>query len=291
MLSRRLEVKYVVDRTTRTALARDLACLMRPDGHAGAEGAYLVRSLYLDTPDFMNYQEKLAGLGARHKLRVRAYGDDPREADFLRLEVKSRVASFIRKIAVDIPTEKYADVEPAIRRRILPPEWLRDDPDVPQEFFRLQRQYNMEPKVLLQYRRQAFERREIGRIRVNFDDELVATRNLDLLGPLQGARRILQYGHAIFEVKVDGSLPSWMHMLIAKYNLQNQAVSKYCFAVRSEARLSCNPRADLVMDIEPGEGGFQGRGRGPEILRERYRVDGAAGRSSPLVGAAQGESS
>jgi SPX domain protein involved in polyphosphate accumulation len=238
LLFKRQEIKYLIDRTTRTALTRDIAAIMRADAHAGQEGGYLVRSLYLDTADYMAYHEKLAGMAVRHKLRVRAYGEDPSEAALVRLEVKSRYLSFIHKITVDVPRDNYDEVDFAIRRRTLPPEHLMTDANVSKEFFRLQRQYNMEPKVIVQYRRQAFERKEIGRVRVSFDDELVATRDLDLMGPLRGGRRVLQPGHAIFEIKVDDAMPSWLYTLIAKYNLQNQAISKYCYAVRSEARFS-----------------------------------------------------
>lgn len=238
LLFRRLELKYLVDRTTRTALARDLAAFMRPDAHAGPEGAYLVRSLYLDTPDYLAYHDKLAGVAVRHKLRVRAYGDEPSQTPHVRLEVKSRYLSFIHKITVDVPPQDYDEIALAIQRRKLPPARLLNGGNGSLEFFRLLRQYNMEPKVIVQYRRHALERVEVNRIRVNFDDELLATRSLDLQGPLRGARRLLQYGHAVFEIKADDFLPRWMHTLIAKYNLQNQAISKYCYAVRSEGRLS-----------------------------------------------------
>jgi SPX domain protein involved in polyphosphate accumulation len=236
-MARRLELKYLVDRTTRTALELDLRRLMRPDCHAGQDGAYRVRSLYLDTPDFLCYRQKLAGMGARHKLRLRAYGDDPSASELVRLEVKSRKASFIHKTVLDVPREDYPSLYESIVRKTMPEGWL-ESAETPKEFFRLQRQYNMEPKVLLQYRRTAFERREISRCRANLDDEIVCTRNLDLLGPMAGARRVLQYGHAVFEIKVDDFMPFWMHALIVKYDLQAQAFSKYCYAVRSECRLS-----------------------------------------------------
>jgi hypothetical protein len=243
LLFRRQEIKYMIDRTTRTALARDLAAFMRPDAHAG-EGGYLVRSLYFDTPEYMAYHEKLAGMAVRHKLRIRAYGDDPSQAALIRLEVKSRHLSFINKIAVDIARADYGPVAHALQRRILPPAGLMNDNKVSKEFFRLQRQYNMEPKVIVQYRRQAFERREGSRVRVSFDSELIATRNLDLLGPLAGGRRLLRPDHSIFEIKLDDFMPYWMHTLIAKYDLQNQAISKYCYAVRSEARFSAIGRPE-----------------------------------------------
>lgn len=243
ILFRRREIKYLIDRTTRTALTRDLQAFMRPDAHANSADGYIVRSLYFDTTDYMAYHEKLAGTAARHKLRIRAYGEDPRQAAITRLEVKSRFLSFIHKITVDIPVTQYPLLEPAILGKTLPPNDLLDNSDISKEFFRIQRQYNMVPKVLLQYRRQAFERAELKRVRVNFDDQLVASRNLALLDPLVAPRSLLKYGTSIFEIKVDGDMPFWLHQLISKYNLQDQAFSKFTNAIRSEARFSTFHRA------------------------------------------------
>jgi hypothetical protein len=242
---RRLEAKYFVDRRLRTALGRDLRALMRPDAHAGGDGSYLVRSLYLDTSEYRAYHEKLQGLAIRHKLRARVYGD-PARATSVRLEVKSRVLSHIHKIAVDVPREEYAGVESALFRRCAPPAaWLEANPAA-REFFRIQRQWNMEPKILIEYRREALERRELGRTRVNFDLDLRATRDLALLGELRAARPVLGCGRSIFEIKVEGRIPFWLHMLIGKYSLQNEAISKYCHAVRSECLLSSSSRADEI---------------------------------------------
>jgi SPX domain protein involved in polyphosphate accumulation len=234
----RLEVKYLVNRTTRTALARDLKALMRPDSHADSDGMYRVRSLYFDTPDYMAYGQKIAGLATRHKLRIRAYGEDPSQTPHVRLEVKSRHLSYIYKVVVDVAQQDYRDIECAFRQRQMPQPELWNGDDMATEFMRLKHQYNFEPKILLQYRRLAFERREIDRVRVNFDDELIATRDLALLGSMSGARSLLRYGQSIFEIKVDGALPYWLHQLISKYDLQNQAFSKFCYAVQSEARNS-----------------------------------------------------
>lgn len=245
LLFNRLEVKYWVDRTTRTALTRDLLAFMRPDTHSSSAEGYLVRSIYYDTHDYMAYHEKLSGAAMRHKLRSRAYGANPGDSKLVRFEVKSRYLTYIFKTTVDIPRAEYEEVDFALKSGLLPPARLMNDDGVSKEFFRLQRQYNMLPKVLIQYRRQAFERMETGRrVRANFDDELCASSNLDLLGPLQGARRLQQYNRAIFEIKVDGHLPYWMHQLISKYNLQSQAISKYCYGVRSEAKMSAMGRRD-----------------------------------------------
>ncbi len=240
----RLEVKYVVDRTRRTALERDIRALMRLDAHSQAHGGYTVRSLYFDTPDYMAYHEKVAGTAVRHKLRLRVYGDDPEhESPFVRLEIKSRIIGFIHKTTAVIALADYPELERAIWRRTLPPQRLMADPGV-REFVRLQRQLNFEPKVIVQYRRQAFERPEHKRVRVSFDHEIVASRQLDLFGPLRGGQRILPYGTAVFEIKADGVLTRALHMMISKYDLGNEALSKYCYAVRATARLSARARAD-----------------------------------------------
>jgi len=225
-------------------MLRDVVALMRPDAHAGPEGWYRVRSLYFDTPDYMAYHAKLSGLPVRHKVRARTYGVDPGRAASIRLEVKSRYLSFIHKLALDVPRWTYAIVQSAIESRTMPPRDLLDSGQLPREFFRVLRQYNMEPKVIVEYRRLALERREASRTRINLDDELVATRDLHLLGPLRGARRLLRPGHCILEIKVDGVLPNWLHTLIMKYDLQAQAISKYCYAVRSEARMTATSRSD-----------------------------------------------
>jgi len=238
MLFQRWEVKYVVDRTTRTALERDLAALMRPDAFGHNDGTYVVRSLYFDSPDFMAFHSKNAGEAVRHKLRTRIYTDVATQADWVRLEVKSRILAVIHKVTCGVSRAVYEEIWEAIQARSLPkPEILDGHPGI-REFFRLLKTYNMEPKVIVQYRRKAWERRDVSRIRTNFDDEIVATRHADLLGELRNPRRLLQYGHSVFEIKVDGVMPYWLHMLTDKYRLQARPFSKFCYALLSEARTS-----------------------------------------------------
>ena len=241
---RRVENKYFIDRTTRTALERDIRAFMPVDRHGGSDEGYVVRSLYFDTHDYMAYHEKMAGTAIRHKLRIRVYGDEQEKASFVRLEVKSRYNHIIKKTVVDIPKADYPDIEDAIMNFRLPPRRLLSRDSVSNEFFRIQRLFNMVPQILVQYRRRAYEKNELNRVRLSFDDNLMASKHLSLLGQLRGARPLLKYGNVIFEIKVDGTVPYWLHKLIAKYDLQNEAISKFCHAIRGQARLSTFARAD-----------------------------------------------
>jgi SPX domain protein involved in polyphosphate accumulation len=244
ILFRRVELKYLVDRTIRTALEKDLRAFIPTDGHSESAEGYLVRSLYFDTHDYMAYHEKMAGTAVRHKLRMRVYGEKPEIAPFVRLEVKSRYNETINKITVDVPQKDFNDVASAINNHRLPPQHFLNLDGISREFLRVQRQYNMMAQILVQYRRRAYEKNEINRVRLNFDDQLFATKHLDMLGPLRGARSLLQYGNSIFEIKVDGTMPYWLHKLIAKYDLQNQAISKYCHAIRGQALLTAFSRSE-----------------------------------------------
>ncbi len=244
VMTQRWEVKYVVDRRVRTALDRDLCALMDPDKYSARDGSYIVRSLYFDTPDYMAYHSKISGDAVRHKLRTRIYTDRPDEAKMVRLEIKSRYIGTVHKIATDVSIDDYKEIWRAAQQRILPPQRLLDLDRGVREFFRLQKLYNMEPKILVQYRRRAFERHDLSRVRANFDDNLVGSRHLDLLANIPNARRLLRYDHSVFEVKIDGVMPYWMHMLIDKYGLQNRAFSKFCYSIYSEARTSSILRDD-----------------------------------------------
>jgi len=238
LLMQRWEIKYVVDRTTRTGLERDLSALMRPDAFGSNSGTYIVRSLYFDSPGYMAFHSKVSGEAVRHKLRARIYTDDPSQADKVRLEVKSRVLATIHKIACDVSVEEYHEISDALTHHRLPrPEILKAHRGV-ENFFQLQKQFNMEPKVIVQYRRKAWERRDLCRIRTNFDDELVSTRDTDLLGSLPNARSLLKYGNSVFEIKVDGAMPYWLHMLTDKYGLKDRTFSKFCYSLVSGARTS-----------------------------------------------------
>ena len=238
VMTQRWEVKYVIDRSLRTALDRDLCALMDPDKYTARDGSYIVRSLYFDTPDYMAYHSKISGEAVRHKLRTRIYTDRPETAKMVRMEIKSRYIGTVHKTVADVTIDDYKEIWDAAQRRILPSQRILDLGVGVRQFFRLLKLYNMEPKILVQYRRRAFERRDVSRVRVNFDDELVGSRNLDLLAHIPNARRLLRYDHTVFEVKVDGVMPFWLHMLIDKYHLQNRAFSKFCNAIYSEARTS-----------------------------------------------------
>lgn len=82
----RKEVKYILDKVTYYQLSHILNQVLKPDIHNQKDG-YLVRSLYFDTLNDKDFQDKEDGVYERRKIRLRVY--NPQD-DFAFLEIKQK---------------------------------------------------------------------------------------------------------------------------------------------------------------------------------------------------------
>ena len=89
----RQEKKYLITQSQRIQLQHQFSAMIKPDPHNGTEG-YRVRSLYFDTLNDRDFQEKEDGVERRRKLRLRVY--DP-QGDFALLEIKQKEGAYQRK--------------------------------------------------------------------------------------------------------------------------------------------------------------------------------------------------
>lgn len=62
----RQEKKYLLSIEQTERMRRSLGRVLEEDAHA-RQGGYLVRSLYFDTPDDMDFREKSDGIGGEKK--------------------------------------------------------------------------------------------------------------------------------------------------------------------------------------------------------------------------------
>lgn len=89
----REEKKFLLDQAAALALRNHLRPVVHADAHNGADG-YPVRSLYFDSLDNRDFQEKEDGVELRRKLRLRVYSP---EADFALFEMKQKQGPYQRK--------------------------------------------------------------------------------------------------------------------------------------------------------------------------------------------------
>ena len=86
LVSLRKEIKYIVPLEKAIILKSRLDNLLPRDAYC-SDGPYSVRSLYFESINNTDFDEKLAGLDIRKKIRARIYNSDP---SVCKLELKQK---------------------------------------------------------------------------------------------------------------------------------------------------------------------------------------------------------
>ena len=223
----RFEIKYLVHAPTKAALMHDVAAMTRADNYAGVRGgSYVVRSLYLDSPQSKAYYEKTGGILKRSKYRIRTYNGYP-SVRFL--EIKERLSNRIAKLKERIDSEQYQAI---ISRRHLPGF---QNSAVLRRFWHDAVMTALRPVLIIQYKRQPLVGAADLDLRVTFDSEMRVSRarNLEKQNSLY---TVLPAGYAILEIKFNRYLPRWIQELARKYSLTDIPCSKFCLGLEELSR-------------------------------------------------------
>src|SRR3989344_8541841 len=204
----RFEFKYLMNEmTAKQVMASLLNNHLEWDPYLKStpDHAYIVTSLYYDSPNLKCYQEKIAGMDKRFKLRQRFYGEKYVDGQPLFYEIKNKKgAVIIKNREVNAPSDTF--------------EYLR--------------QVNqMQPNLLVTYRRQALQGKFQERLRVTFDSDIrviPATSIADFGEPVDVVPRAV-----VMEVKYNNTLPGWFDRIITKHELTRVAFSKYCVGIEN----------------------------------------------------------
>lgn len=217
----RQEKKYLMNMVDMRRLSGQLRRVMIPDAHNGALG-YRIRSLYFDTLNEGDYEDKLDGLELRRKIRLRLY--DPL-ADFAMLEMKQKEGSNQKKRSLRVSREDALALTRGDYRCLL------EYPDpFAAECYGLMQYRCYRPKTIVEYLREAYIAKE-NKIRITFDHQIVATEaSFDLFDPKLNLYPVLDPFNGVLEVKYNGFLLSYIKNLVNAANRSELSVSKYCLA-------------------------------------------------------------
>ena len=190
---------------------------MEPDAHA-ADGKYLVRSLYFDTPEDTALREKLDGVSRREKFRLRFYNHDP---SLIHLEKKSKLAGLGCKESANLTAQEA--------QRIIDGDslWMQQaqQPLIRELYTKMQIR-QLRPKTIVDYTREPFVYAP-GNVRVTLDYDIrTGLRSTDFLNP---DALTVPAGDApiLLEVKWDNFLPDIIRDAIQLEDRQVTAFSKY----------------------------------------------------------------
>jgi hypothetical protein len=228
-------MKFVINAAQRAALMMKLEPHLRADANADETAYYPILNLYYDNPDRDCYWEKVRGQSSRRKLRVRIYGSlngGLPPTSFI--EVKHKQDGRGVKRRVQMP---YTEA-----LRVGQGHWpegvhLREtDKRTIDEIHDLLNKRHFAPVMVMRYDRRAYAAKDPSSdLRVTYDTGIAY--RMHNLNPIPDDRdfspRDYMYPDevSVLEVKIAGSIPYWLSLLIAETGCRLQSHSKYCNAM------------------------------------------------------------
>ncbi|HHS13929.1 MAG TPA: polyphosphate polymerase domain-containing protein [bacterium] len=231
----RYEFKYFI---TTEQYREIMGCISRhliPDPYArDCPGyRYMVNSLYLDSPSRLYYDEKMAGIQYRRKIRMRCYSADFFNADYYFAEIKKRDMFHIDKLRMKL---KNGDFQNYLERQFLnlSPAFMDDShPDhaIARELIYYTNRHILEPRTFILYEREAYIAENDDTIRVTFDRSIMSQSFYSGLSRDLTGWTLIFPGKTVLEIKVRTFLPFWLHEMVKELGLDFEAISKYCSGV------------------------------------------------------------
>lgn len=215
----RHEYKYLIDARQRAILQIRARAVTRTDPHAGADGTYVIRSLYFDDMNDSNLLDNLSGTDPRSKYRIRYYNNDTGR---ISLEKKSKYRSGCLKESAILT---LAECQAFMSGRI--PYAQQDDPPIKKRLLCEMRNLGMAPKVIVTYVREPYIF-PAGNVRITFDGSITSSNDIgDFLTGRYAQYPVLPGGQTVLEVKWDELMPRHIKDTLLVNNLQWTAFSKY----------------------------------------------------------------
>jgi hypothetical protein len=221
----RKEQKYLITTEQYEALTERMSPYMRPDKN-GTRGFYTVTSLYFDNADRQIYFETKNKLRFRQKLRLRVY-DDTGLDDTAFFEVKQKHKKVVNKRRMLLPLhEAYRYLQDDGRKNI--DNYTASNAQVFREIDHFRQLYNLVPKMMISYDRQALHAMDNADFRVTFDLNLRCRHDDLWLEHGAYGQHFIDPNLVVLEVKVDHSVPLWLTRILQDLDCEQRSASKYC---------------------------------------------------------------
>lgn len=213
----RHEYKHQINLADVFVLRTRLGAVAKHDSHCNEDGTYIVKSLYFDNYADTALREKLDGMRAREKFRIRYYGTD---TSFIKLEKKSKINGLCNKVSVRITAEEC--------RKIINGDiafMKTSERELLRELYAKMQYKLLRPKCVVVYKRECFVYPP-GNVRVTIDTNIGTTGNINgFLGFGENYSGVSK--NAILEVKWDEYLPEIIRDCVQLKTRRGGAFSKY----------------------------------------------------------------
>jgi SPX domain protein involved in polyphosphate accumulation len=232
LLLERFELKFLIPSSLVQPIKDYISSFCVLDPYAEEDGKYTINTLYLDSPSFTLLKRRQNGEDNRFTLRIRSYGSGKKAPFFC--EVKYKEGGVCKKFRSKLSQEQWEQSFGSDLAVPFSSENIIDD-EYYNIFERLCLTYRAEPKILTQYRRNAYLSTMDDYARVTFDTSLKYTEetnfnlspNSDYMNSYDSSIIFPDGCDVILELKCTTQVPLWMIDLIRKFNLQRTSFSKF----------------------------------------------------------------
>ncbi len=233
----RLEFKYLMtDKKAGLVLDQLKKYGMRPDPKALSftDCSYVVNSIYFDSWDWQDYQDKVGGFLSRKKIRLRAYTNDFREeVKDVWLEIKKKHDMAVFKERIQFFNGSHAllkepffkIIENFSKNNSLSPVPIFND--IMGSFIKK----GVFARVLVRYQRTPLVFGASNNLRITFDSNIEACKTDSFLynKPMISVKK----GITVMELKYNLCIPKWFGDVVHRFGLQRDAFSKYALSVEA----------------------------------------------------------
>lgn len=211
----RHEYKYVIPYEKMLFLRNKLDKMLDIDR---SYDGYMIRSLYFDSIDDVDYYDKLNGEMNRKKIRLRIY--DP-NGNLVKLELKAKYDYHQLKESLIMNKDDALELIKG-NYNIL----LNYNEDLAIRIYTILMTGYYKPKVIIEYQRIAYMGKTTTRI--TFDFGIKSSNNIDdFFNEDVNYIDDIDKKDVVLEVKFDRFLEPYISMILDKYISRNQSVSKY----------------------------------------------------------------
>jgi len=220
----RHEYKFLINAFEYEVLKSRLRFLPK-DLYCERKGYYTVRSLYLEDLLGSSKFEKDSGVHIRNKFRFRTYDNSN---DFVLLESKSKIGDLTHKKSIKITKEKAA---------ILINNYDKLNFTLKNFFYNLKHETFRKqflPKVIIQYKREAYVTNDKNNLRINFDKLITSSSDTSLfLKNITNKKQITNSQNIVLEIKFKNYIPDHIKFLLSPVESCRISFSKYANSIQN----------------------------------------------------------
>lgn len=217
---KRQELKYFFPVENTSYIKKLLSPLMILDPYNIGDDGYEISSLYFDSIDDRDFNQKLDGIIFREKYRLRIYNQD---GSFGKFEIKKKLNNVIDKLSMNL---SHTDIKNILNGNLQSIE--KNDFDYVSKLMKI---YQYAPKTIVTYNRFAFFL-PYDNIRITIDSNLSSHGFCTDILNLKNIEKnnINKNGYSILEVKFENDLPYFIKQILESMPFTRSSISKYALS-------------------------------------------------------------